>query len=225
MTTPTEQQSSLNEPLNSSLPVVVSVNVVGDQANEREVENEIKGYEAKINYDIGYYWWKRYVAGAVWNNIATPISLAITIITALTTGQAATKDLISDEAAVRLGMGALIISTLNTFFRPAQQLMDNMEKMKLWSKMGTEFEKIYFNKVYSYEEKAEKLKNYQDIFNQVNDLKRDTATNFFTDLIYLISRCCCMSDGVDWIKDDDNCYCMGREINCMNSNQAQQQQQ
>ena len=213
------EQQGLSEPLNSG-PIVVSVNINGDENNNVNLDSEIKSYEEKINYDIGYYWWKRYVAGAIWNNISTPISLSITIITALTTGQSATKDLVNDTTNIRLGMTALIISTLNTFFRPAQQLMDNIEKMKLWSKLGTEFEKIYYDKVYMIDEKQKKLHSYQELFNSVNDLKRETDTNFFTDIIYLIARSCCMTDGVEWIKENDKCSCLGGEPSCFSSNQT-----
>lgn len=205
--------SGLEQPLNNP-PVVVSVNINGNEPTENNVETELKSYEEKINYDIGYYWWKRYVAGAIWNNISTPISLAITIITALTTGQAATKDLINETTNVRLGMAALIISTLNTFFRPAQQLMENMEKMKLWAKMGTDFEKVYYDRVHTIEEKRKKLSKYQELFNQVNELKRESATNFFTDMVYLVARNCCMTNGVEWIQDDDNCHCLGGKPSC-----------
>lgn len=205
--------SGLEQPLNNP-PVVVSVNINGNEPTENNVETEIKSYEEKINYDIGYYWWKRYVAGAIWNNISTPISLAITIITALTTGQAATKDLINETTNVRLGMAALIISTLNTFFRPAQQLMENMEKMKLWAKMGTDFERVYYDRVHTMEEKRDKLSKYQELFNQVNELKRESATNFFTDMVYLVARNCCMTNGVEWIQDDDNCHCLGGQPSC-----------
>lgn len=198
-------------------PVVVSVNVLGDMSEALNMDKEIEGYEKKINYDIGFYWWKRYVAGMVWNNISTPMSLAITIITALTTGQAATKDLVSDDANVRLGMVALIISTLNTFFRPAQQLMENMERMKLWAKLGTDFERIYYDRVYTVEEKNKKLKSLQELFNMVNDLKRESTTNFMTDLIYLIIRSFCMTSGVEWINEQDKCNCIGGENNCCNS--------
>lgn len=183
-----------SEPLNGN----INTDTISINNTEQEIDEEILGYEEKINADIGYYWWKKYISSAFWNNISTPMSLVITIITALTTGQSATKGLITDDMNFRLGITALMISTLNTFFRPAQQLMENMERMKMWAKLGTDFEKIYYDRVYTIDEKKVKLAEYQKLFNQVSEMKRDSTTNFFTDLIYLIARTCCLKNNTLW---------------------------
>ena len=90
----------------------------------------------KLNKDIGFYWWKRYVAAAFWANVSTPFNLAITLITALTTGQAATQDLLSTAANLHLSVSALIISTINTFFRPHDQMNTHLNQMQDWAKFG-----------------------------------------------------------------------------------------
>ena len=65
-----------------------------EDENVINIDDESNGYIEKLNYDIGYFWWKQYVYCAFWNNISTPINLLITILTALTTGQSATNSLI-----------------------------------------------------------------------------------------------------------------------------------
>ena len=77
------------------------------------IEDEISGYIEKINYDIGYYWWKRYIYSAFWSNISTPINLSIVVLTALTTGQSATDNLISKELSTILGSVTLFVSIFN----------------------------------------------------------------------------------------------------------------
>ena len=106
---------------------------------------KIHKIEHFLDTKIGFYWWKKYIAGAFWSNIATPINLSITLITAFTTGQAVTESLIDSKTYSYLSVAALIISTLNTFFRPHIQLKDNIDEMKKWSEFGGRFMNIYNN--------------------------------------------------------------------------------
>ena len=92
----TDEQDLSSQELSNEDILRQCPNLKEDEQTTRELIEEIKNYENKINYDIGYYWWKYYVYGAFWNNISTPINLAITIITALTTGQSASQNLISE---------------------------------------------------------------------------------------------------------------------------------
>ena len=77
---------------------------------------KISNLEDKLNTTIGRQWWKKYISAAFWSNIATPINLAITLFTTLTTGQAATDSLLSQDNFFKLSVATLIISTINTFF-------------------------------------------------------------------------------------------------------------
>ena len=90
-------------------------NLTEDTDIKKDLEDEIINYERKINYDIGYYWWKYYIYCAFWSNISTPINLAITILTALTTGQSASQNLISNTISTQLGLCVLLLSIFNTF--------------------------------------------------------------------------------------------------------------
>jgi len=148
----------------------------------------------KLNKDIGFYWWKRYVSAAFWANLSTPFNLAITLITALTTGQAATKDLISQTATLNLSISALIISTINTFFRPHDQMNEHLNQMKEWSKFGGKFDTIYYKPDDTMTQLREKIIECYALWNEINTYRVSLGykNNFFTDLIHVISKYGCL---------------------------------
>ena len=60
--------------------------------------------ENKLNSDLGYLYWKKYIAGAFWANISTPINLTITILTAIMSGQATTNNLIPQNIYINISI-------------------------------------------------------------------------------------------------------------------------
>ena len=168
-----------------------------------DLEDEIKGYIEKINKDIGFYWWKRYIYSAFWSNISTPINLAIVVFTAITTGQTATKNLVSEEVSTLLGSTVLFVSIFNTFFRPNEQLAQNQKIMQDWADIGEQFDEIYYDRVYTKEEKIVRLNNLEKLFKSMSSLKRTNDSNYFIDLIYLIARVLCIRSKINWIKIDN----------------------
>ena len=165
------------------------------------IKNEIDSYIKKINYDIGFYFWKYYVYSAFWNYISTPLNLLITILTALTTGNSATKGLLSDTLMTNLGVATLIFSVFNTFFRPAQQLNENTEKQRSWEKWGTEFEKIYMNKPDTLAERKPWLIKFQDLFSKINEEKKKNTNNFLIDILFIIAQKCCIKKNINWMPE------------------------
>ena len=171
-----------------------------------ELDKEILGYIRKINETIGYYWWKQYFYTGFWSYITTPINLAITVITALTTGQSATNGLISSNSTTVLGGIALLLSIFNTFFKPNDQYNLNKNALKQWADIGTSFDEIYFDKVsddnHKDTEKREKLSKLQDLFKKVSNLKKNNESNFLIDIIFIILRCICLrNDRILWSQD------------------------
>ena len=164
-----------------------------------DLEDEIKGYIEKINQDIGFYWWKRYIYSAFWSNISTPINLAIVVFTAITTGQTATKNLVSEEVSTLLGSTVLFVSIFNTFFRPNEQLAQNQKIMQDWADIGEQFDEIYYDRVYTKEEKIVRLNNLEKLFKSMSSLKRTNDSNYFIDLIYMCIRCCCIRSNINWL--------------------------
>lgn len=163
-------------------------------------DQEINNYIRKINTDIGFYWWKRYFYSAFWGNISTPLNLAITIFTALTTGQYATNGLLSESSTTALGITTLIISIFNTFFRPNEHLNENKKILAEWAKLGTDFEGIYYDMAYTVEEKKVKLNRLEALFKTVGELKRTNPSNPLIDVIYTVSRKLCLNNEIEWIQ-------------------------
>ena len=178
------------------------INIVDE--NVVNIDDESNGYIEKLNYDIGYFWWKQYVYCAFWSNISTPINLLITILTALTTGQSATNSLIAQSTNTQLGIAALFISIFNTFFRPTQQLNDNTQVLKEWMDIGQQFEDIYYDKVYTLEEKKDRLQKLQALFMENNKLKRNNTNNFLIDLIFMAADYLCIKNKIYWIHNNTN---------------------
>ena len=147
----------------------------------------------KIDREIGYNFWKKYVASAFWSQISTPINLVITFLTAITTAQAQSPDLIPQSIYAQLAIVSLIITTLNTFFRPHTQFATNTEFLQKWNDVGISFEKEYYDKIIvqsitddDFKTVKEKIKKYEMIQDTMNVLRKSEGTNtvnFLTDLI------------------------------------------
>jgi hypothetical protein len=171
--------------------------------NRANMDDEINGYMDKINKDLGYYWWKRYIYTAFWNNISTPINLSIIILTALTTGQSATQNLITKELSTILGAVTLFVSIFNSYFKPYEQLTQNQIILKQWSSLGQEFEKIYYNRVYTLHERKVRLNVLEQLFSKVSKTRRDDDNNFCIDFLFIFIRLICIRDNITWLNETE----------------------
>lgn len=152
----------------------------------------------KIDKDLGFYYWKYYIAGAFWSNIATPINLTITILSALVSGQANTDSLLSLTLYKNLSIALLLLSTVNTFLRPHIQMNENVQMKKKYDALGSEFEKIVFSNI----SEIQKIKNYELIAEKIDQLRiNDTpvSQNYLTDLIHIICRNTCLIEKNLWL--------------------------
>lgn len=175
----------------------------------------------KLNEDLGNFWWKRYITSAFWSNISTPINLVITLLTTLTTGQATTENLFDQATFVRISVAAMVISTINTFFRPHQQMNDNQEAMNKWRALGTVFEEIYYSNCFNdldYEERTAKYKELQKKIHAEQLVQESNAStqNVLTDLIYLIATRSCLKRD-NWIEEDNKPTTPQTKINMTNA--------
>ena len=180
-------------------------NIENEELNKDNNDSLIKQIETfynLLNKNIGHNWWKKYITTAFWKNISTPISLSITILTALTTGQIATKGLFNDTVTTNLSIATLLLSTVNTFFRPNTQYSTNLEEMKKWADCGIEFEEITVKHHTDNKMLEEKLELYKKLFKKVNQLKRNDSSNYLTDLIYIVSKRSCLKEE-NWLQDDN----------------------
>jgi len=207
-TTTTTQTTTITTPTSPTTPTTTTLNI-------DDIEDEIKCYIDKMNKDVGFFWWKRYIYSAFWQNISTPINLSIVILTAFTTGQSATSNLISANTSTILGVVTLFLSIFNSFFKPYEQLSTNQKHLHDWAGMGEELDEIYYDKVYTLDEKMARLKKLEKLFKKVSNLKRTDENNFFIDLLYLIIRRTCIGGNIRWNHITDK-----KEIIC-NNNKAQ----
>jgi ABC-type multidrug transport system fused ATPase/permease subunit len=170
-----------------------------------DIEDEISGYIEKISADIGYYWWKRYIYAAFWSNISTPINLSIVMLTTLTTGQAATQSLLSKEVTTILGSVVLFVSIFNSFFKPYEQLTQNQQILQQWTAIGDDFDEIYYDRVYTREEKLIRLANLEKLFKSMSALKRMNDNNYCIDLLFILIRMICIRKNITWVQiKEDN---------------------
>jgi hypothetical protein len=183
------------------MSVSVSVNV----KDEIESYNEMIKIENKLNSDLGYLYWKKYIAGAFWANISTPINLTITILTAIMSGQATTNNLIPQNIYINISITTLLLSTLNTFFKPHSQMTQNIEIMKTWYDYGNQFEKIYYSECSDTDDYKRRLKEYTVLYIEINKTKNGESPetqNFITDLINFIVMNSCLKKKSDWLAVD-----------------------
>lgn len=161
----------------------------------------------KLDKEIGHNYWKRYVASAFWSQISTPINLTITFLTAISTAQAQDNGILSHDIFAKLTIISLVITTLNTFFRPHTQYAANKENMNKWKEIGIRFEKEYFNRL---EDKSEtsceqKIIAYGKLQEEVDTLRKSEGTelvNFLTDFLYFIAHNTCLRRYKCWLDMD-----------------------
>jgi hypothetical protein len=158
--------------------------------------------ESKLDIDIGYYYWKKYIASAFWSNMSTPINLIITLLTAVTTAQTASSNIVSEETSIKLSITALIITALNTFFRPHTKMSSSIELMKKWIELGNDFEELYYTD-HKYNTKSdfiiEKYKELQLRSNTLKESEGPDTMNWLTDLIHFISKKSCIKKYQRWL--------------------------
>jgi hypothetical protein len=163
--------------------------------------------ETKINTEIGYRFWKKYVNAAFWSYISLPINLSITMMTALSTGQATTDNLLPKSLYINISLATLVISVLNTYFRPYVQMNQNIEYMNKWSVLGCQFEEIYYSENRTLEHINTRITRYENLLKSINDLKKAEileTQNFLTDSIHLALRSCycCLKNKNSWLALD-----------------------
>lgn len=165
--------------------------------------------KGKLDRDLGFFYWKKYVAAAFWAQIATPVNLMITLLTALTTAQATSPDLLSHTLYVNVSIATLVITTLNTFFRPHNKMIENAEYMKKWNELGLEFEKIYYSDTENNSISRDncdsmiiKLSDLQERINELRKAEGPSSTNFLTDLIHVICIYTCLRKYQRWLDND-----------------------
>ena len=184
----------------------MDINALHAMSTGPELDIAIGRYSANINRDSGFYWWKRYTYSAFWSISATPINFLITIFTALTTAQTTTGTLLGNNLSATMGITTLLLSVVNTFFKPYTQLTDNQALKEKWADIGIEFETIYYSPAHNEEEKKNKLIKLEDHWDKVCNLKKTDDNNYFIDVIFLISKTFCIRKDIKWLPEASDAY-------------------
>lgn len=181
------------------------MNTTQDEATLEMATAEMIFIERKLDREIGYNFWKKYVASAFWSQVSTPINLTITFLTAITTAQANAQDLISQSVYAQLAIISLIITTLNTFFRPHTQYATTTEYLSKWNDLGVQFEKEYYSRKNTVTEVESRITAYKTLHDNVNNLRKAegaNTVNFLTDLLFYISYRTCIRNYKKWLDMD-----------------------
>jgi hypothetical protein len=122
------------------------------------------------------------------------------VFTALTTGQAATQTLLSPQTTTILSSVTLFVSIFNSFFKPYEQLTQNQQILQDWAKIGDEFDEIYYNRVYTREEKIARLVSLEKLFKSMSTLKRANDNNYCIDCMFIFIRLICIRKNITWVQ-------------------------
>ena len=163
----------------------------------------MEAVENKLNYEIGFGWWKRYVASAFWSNVSAPINLGITLMTALMTARS--TGAAAAVPAAGLSIATLVLSVVNTFLRPHMQMTENVKLMARWAELGAQFEAIYFSDKATADDVARRLAGYRALQSTMNAFRADGAPDhqsYVTDLIHVVARAACLRNNDHWVEPE-----------------------
>lgn len=170
-----------------------------EKSNYLEQQELLYFLRNKIDSDIGYNYWKNYIVSAFWANIATPLNLTITFLTAITTAQSQNNELLPHSIYSNIAIINLIITTLITFFRPHEQYNVYAAYVKQWTELGVDLEKEFSFKASASDSKAIKLYHMKKLETKIQVYKviqekcvalrkseKNIIINSATDLIFAI---------------------------------------
>lgn len=176
-----------------------------EKSNYLEQQELLYFLRNKIDSDIGYNYWKNYIVSAFWSNVATPLNLTITFLTAITTAQSQNTELLPHTIYSNIAIINLIITTLITFFRPHEQYNVYAEYVKQWTVLGVDLEKEFTSKasasdttaikLYHLKKLETKIQTYKAIQEKCVELRKSEKNiiiNSATDLIFAIVYYLCM---------------------------------
>ena len=137
---------------------------------------------------IGFYYNQTYYCCWFWTNIATPINLALTILTAINAAQSSTQSFIPENIYTILAFTTMILTTLNSYFRPSVRCIDANTRLVKWIGFGHQLEFLAFDILESGEEK---FKKYQKLLTDMDGfvcVQASQERNFITDWWHSLMR-------------------------------------
>jgi len=167
------------------------IHVLEEKKKTRESKENMEFVESKLNKLLYNSWYRKYVSYMFWNNIGTPLNLSITLLSALTATSASNSPVFSENTITSIQISILVISALNTFFRPYVQANNTLKFMLEIQKHGAKFDEIYYTpkslfKKAEYNEVTEKYKKVFSEFNKYASENSLEQKNIVIDILFLI---------------------------------------
>jgi hypothetical protein len=170
----------------------VEVSIAGDVATiEKNMQKMgMEFIESKLNKSLYIAWNRKYIGYLFWNHIGTPINRTITLLTALTAGGQASSFL-TEQAVISIQLTVLVISAINTFFRPYVKASEHLKFILEIQKFGTQFDELYYTpkggfQAPDYIASAESYKKILTEFNKYISENSLEYKNMCVDILYII---------------------------------------
>jgi len=127
---------------------------------------ELKEY---LNSWIGFYYWETYYTTWFWTNISMPINLSLTLSTALIAAQASsTGNLLSEHDYMILSFTTMILTTVNSYFKPQIKSMDSNAVLIKWIDLGYKLDDLAFDIKTVEDQYIEYKKLFSDVSKQAS---------------------------------------------------------
>lgn len=168
----------------------VIIDATEEKRKARENRENMEFVEKKLNKLLYSSWYRKYISYMFWSNIGTPLNLTITLLSALTATSSSNSAVFSENTVAGIQISILVISALNTFFRPYVQANDNLKFMLEIQKHGAKFDEIYYTpkSVFTSLEYKEITEKYKIVFVEFNKYASENSLeqrNIFIDLLFL----------------------------------------
>lgn len=169
----------------------------------------VDNLEEMLNQEIGMHYFKHFSTMVIWGYVVFPINGAVTILSALSTGQVATSALLSPNLFMNVSVATVTLSAINTYIQPQMQLQKNAEWMREWNNLGMSFEEIFYANKQNVEvdlsqpSNGEQRLEYEALMRKSHQLQRTQiadSNHFITDILYWGIHCCCFRKPKTWLE-------------------------
>ena len=155
-----------------------------------------------LNTRIGFNYNKTWHCASFWTNISTPINLSLTLLTALLAADASsTGNLISQSQYMILSFTTMILTTINSYFKPHIRSTDVNDTLTKWIEQGHNLEGLEFSNL----NLKAKYEGYIKLLNDTNGLIKLQASkdkNFLTDGFHSLVRWYRGNNKEKWLKEE-----------------------
>jgi len=166
--------------------------------NKEHYNEKVKELKKYLDCWIGFYYWEQYYCTWFWTNLSMPINLALTLSTALIAAQASsTGSLLSEHNYMVLSFTTMILTTVNSYFKPQIKSMDSNTVLVRWIDLGYKLDEIIFE----IKPIEEQYKEYKTLFSNMSKQASIQACNrnFLTSWWHFILRKWYGADSENWL--------------------------